>query len=76
MKFAHVGQDAASISHHCANTNVVHKAVKKISASGTNERLDDKDLVSNQMSVDKYKINNSRFSSADNFFAVEEFSVR
>ena len=28
------------------------------------------------MSVDKYKINNSRLSYADNFFTVEKISVR
>ena len=50
-----MGQDAASKSAADINTNVVHKAVKKISASGQMNGFDDKDLVSNQMSVDKYK---------------------
>ena len=34
ISFAHVGQDAATKARHLINTDVVHKAVKKISASG------------------------------------------
>jgi len=33
--FGFVGQDAASVRHHCRNTNVVHKAAKSAPGTGT-----------------------------------------
>ena len=57
-----MGQFNFSKSHHCININVVCKAVKKF-GFGTNERLDDKDLLSNQISVDKIQRQDFKFTT-------------
>ena len=58
-----MGQDAASKSAAVINTGRCVQGGKKRFGFGTNEPLDDKDLVSNQISVDKIQRQDFKFTT-------------
>ena len=68
-----MGQDAASISHHYRNTNVVHHAVGQVSPSQRGDNVNETNLFSIKVPVDSQSIK-FRFHTAN--ARLESFILR